>query len=145
MGLAGAIRFGQELGPLYQDRKTLCLCFDGSGARGKLRLTTSYGIPPSRTSRDLVKLARTSCRRAGIACGETYLPVGAGLEQTPISRRGFDVLTVHSGKLGRPLLAVHSRHDLPENLDLASLGNCGKLGESIPALLAEWSAEGRKM
>jgi hypothetical protein len=137
MGLAGAIRFGQQFGASYHGRETLCLCYDGAGAEGKLRLTTSYGVPPVRTSRELVKLALSFCRRAGIACGETYLPVGAGLEQTPIAHRGFDVLTVHSGRLGHPLFAVHSPGDLPENLHLASLENCGKLGESIPVLLAE--------
>jgi acetylornithine deacetylase/succinyl-diaminopimelate desuccinylase-like protein len=137
MGLAGAVKFIQELGGTYDGRKCFCLSYDGAGAEGKLRFTTRYGMPPVRTSGELRDLAITFCESQGIECHETFLPVGAGLEQTPLSYHGFDVITVHSGGLGRPLLAVHSRGDVPENLDLASIEKCGKLGEAVAYLLAE--------
>lgn len=137
MGLAGAVRFAQELGAAYNNRKTYCISYDGAGAEGKLRLTTRYGMPPVRTSGELAELALSFCRSRGFECAETYLPVGAGLEQTPIYSRGFEVITVHSGKLAHPLLSVHSRRDVPENLDPVSMEKCGRLGEALAYMLAE--------
>ncbi len=136
-GLAGAIRFAQELGDTYSGRETFCLSYDGAGAQGKLRLTSRYGIPPVRTSRVLAGLVKEYCGDAGIDCSETYLPVGAGLEQTPLSLRGIDVITVHSGKLGKALLAVHSPNDVPDNLDADAVERSGSVGEALVQILAK--------
>jgi len=136
-GLAGAVRFAQDLGFTYNDRKTYCVSYDGAGASGKIRLTSRYGMPPVRTSRNLVKAIGSFLTEEGIESNETYLPVGAGLEQTPLSCRGFEVVTVHSGKLSREVLAIHSPGDRPENLDIGAMEKCGRIGEAVTAFLSD--------
>jgi hypothetical protein len=136
-GLAGAVKFAQELGFTYNGRKTYCVSYDGAGAAGKLRVTSRYGIPPVRTSRKLVEVISRFCSEEGIECYETYLPVGAGLEQTPLSYRGFDVVTVHSGKLGRAVLAIHSPEDTIKNLDREAMERCGLVGEAVAEIIAK--------
>lgn len=136
-GLAGAVKFAQELGFTYNGRKTYCVSYDGAGAAGKLRVTSRYGIPPVRTSRELVEVVGRFCREQGIECDETYLPVGAGLEQTPLSYRGFEVVTVHSGKLDRAVLAIHSPDDTVEHLDAGAMERCGSVGEAVAERLAK--------
>jgi Zn-dependent M28 family amino/carboxypeptidase len=130
-GLAGAVRFVQEMSPGYNGRRTYCVNYDGAGAAGKIRLTSRYGIPPVKTSEELVDIIKRYCREHDLACHETYLPVGAGLEQTPMFHRGFEAVTIHSGKLDRAVLAIHSPDDRPENLDVPSMESCGRAGEAV--------------
>lgn len=137
VGLAGAIRYVQRMGFTYNGRRTFCVSYDGAGAKGKLRLTSRYGIPPVRTSRELVSLAKELCKARNIDCVETYLPVGAGLEQTPISYRGFEVITIHSGKLDRTVLSIHSKNDRPDGIDTRAVERCGHLGEVVAHTLAK--------
>ncbi len=135
-GLAGAVRFMQDHRGDYSGKSTYCIAYDGAGAPGKIRVTSRYGLPPVRTSRRLVGLVLEQCTRLGYPAGEVTLPVGAGLEQTPVSHHGIEVVTVHSGKLGRPVLAVHSAGDVLENIDPDALGRCGRLGSEVLEALA---------
>lgn len=138
-GLAGAIRFMQKYRSAYREEPTYCIAYDGAGASGKIRVTSSYGLPPVRTSHRLAELVLGECARLGYPSSETSLPVGAGLEQTPVSHHGIEVVTIHSGKLGRPLLAVHSPGDIPEHIDRDALERCGHIGQSVLLGLATLS------
>lgn len=144
-GLAGAVRFLQKESVSYKDRETFCVSYDGAGASGKIRVTSRYGIPPKKTSRELAGLIGRFCSERNFACQETYLPVGAGLEQTPVSFRGYDVVTIHSGKLGKAVLSIHSALDRPENLDPRAMEECGKIGLHVVKALSERKKESKAM
>jgi acetylornithine deacetylase/succinyl-diaminopimelate desuccinylase-like protein len=135
-GLAGAVRFMQAHRRHYREKAAYCIAYDGAGASGKIRVTSGYGLPPVRTSRRLAGIVLEECTRLGYPCGEVSLPVGAGLEQTPVSHHGIEVITIHSGGLGRPVLAVHSRRDGPGNIDPGALDRCGRLGRAVVLALA---------
>jgi Zn-dependent M28 family amino/carboxypeptidase len=127
-GLAGAMRYIQKYSQDFDPKRSFFVNYDGVGAEGKITITTKYGIPPTIASRKLSELAIKIASQKGIKASEGYVPIGAGFDQFPIAARGFETVTISSGKFGPAILSIHSSHDCLENVSLEALQKTGDIG-----------------
>jgi len=93
-GMCGALRYIQVHADEYDRENTYVINLDGLGVGNGVNLVTRYGIPPTRTTRTLRNLFRTSSEALGIRVSERYLPIGVGLDSIPIASRGFETVTL---------------------------------------------------
>ncbi len=128
--LAGvrALARGEALG--WDLEPTLVINLDGVGGPGPVGVV---GRDPA------VGWVLDRASEAGIGARRVCLPPGAATDATILERVCRRVVTLTSGKLSPAVLAVHSRRDVPENLDPGALVEAADLLE----VLARAWAEGR--
>ena len=126
-GMCGALRYIQAHADAYNRENTYVINLDGLGVGKGVNLVTRYGIPPTRTTRTLANLFRTSGEALGIRVSERYLPIGVGLDSIPIASRGFETVTLTASGVGSVALKIHSKHDQSELLNAESLQQVGEL------------------
>ena len=126
-GMCGALRYIQAHADEYDRQNTYVINLDGLGVGNGVNLITRYGIPPTRTTRTLRNLFRTSSEALGIRVSERYLPIGVGLDSIPIASRGFETVTLTSKGVGSVALKIHSKQDQSELLNAESLQQVGEL------------------
>jgi hypothetical protein len=127
-GLCGAIRFMEEKGKDYDKQSSFFINFDGPGADGNIIITSSYAIPPIHTGGLLTPLAFKIAKEDGYKTIKGYIPLGAGLDQFPISMYGFPVITISSGKiLSKIIFAIHTENDTMELISKKALEQSGNL------------------
>ena len=126
-GMCGALRYIQAHVDEYDRENTYVINLDGLGVGNGVNLITRYGIPPTRTTRTLRNLFRTSSEALGIRASERYLPIGVGLDSIPIASRGFETVTLTARGVGRVALKIHSKQDRSELLNAESLQQVGEL------------------
>ena len=126
-GMCGALRYIQTHADTYDRENTYVINLDGLGVGNGVNLVTRYGIPPTRTTRTLRNLFRTSSEALGIAVSERYLPIGVGLDSIPIASRGFETVTLTARGVGGVALKIHSKQDRSELLNAESLQEVGEL------------------
>jgi Zn-dependent M28 family amino/carboxypeptidase len=117
LGLLGAIRFINKYAPSYDLGNTYFINLDGPGAKGRIIYVTGFGIPPVRTCNKLRVLTGEIVREK-LSAGSLTLFVGAALDIIPVAARGFEAISISSGALSKPFLAVHSKNDRIEMLTL---------------------------
>ena len=126
-GMCGALRYIQAHADEYDRENTYVINLDGLGVGNGVNLITRYGIPPTRTTRTLRNLFRTSSEVLGIRVSERYLPIGVGLDSIPIASRGFETVTLTARGVGGVALKIHSKQDRSELLNAESLQQVGEL------------------
>lgn len=126
-GMCGALRYMQKHADEYNCNRTYVINLDGLGVGSSVNAITRYGIPPVRTTRTLAEVLRRSGESLGITVSERYLPIGVGLDSIPIASRGFEVVTLAAGDVGRVALKIHSKADRSDLLDVESLQQVGAL------------------
>ena len=126
-GMCGALRYVQTHADEYDRENTYVINLDGLGVGDGVNLVTRYGIPPTRTTRTLANLFRTSSEALGIQVSERYLPIGVGLDSIPIASRGFETVTLTAGDVGSAALRIHSKRDRSDLLNVESLQQVGEL------------------
>ena len=126
-GMCGALRYIQAHADEYDPENTYVINLDGLGVGNGVNLITRYGIPPTRTTRTLRNLFRTSSEALGIPVSERYLPIGVGLDSIPIASRGFETVTLTARGVGSVALKIHSKQDQSELLNAESLQQVGEL------------------
>ncbi len=126
-GMCGALRYIQAHADEYDRENTYVINLDGLGVGNGVNLITRYGIPPTRTTRTLRNLFRTSSEALGIRVSERYLPIGVGLDSIPIASRGFETVTLTAKGVGSVALKIHSKQDQSELLNAESLQQVGEL------------------
>ena len=126
-GMCGALRYMQKHADKYNRNRTYVINLDGLGVGNSVNMVTRYGIPPVRTTRTLTEIFRTSGESLGIEVSERYLPIGVGLDSIPIASRGFEVVTLTAGDVGKVALKIHSKHDRGDLLNVESLQQVGEL------------------
>ncbi|MCY3741778.1 MAG: M28 family peptidase [Candidatus Poribacteria bacterium] len=126
-GMCGALRYIQTHADEYDRENTYVINLDGLGVGDGVNLVTRYGIPPTRTTRSLSDLFRTSGEALGIQVSDRYLPIGVGLDSIPIASRGFETVTLTARGVGSVALKVHSKRDRSELLNTESLQQVGEL------------------
>ena len=126
-GMCGALRYIQAHADEYDRENTYVINLDGLGVGNGVNLVTRYGIPPTRTTRTLRNLFRTSSEALGIRVSERYLPIGVGLDSIPIASRGFETVTLTASGVGSVALKIHSKQDQSELLNAESLQQVGEL------------------
>ena len=126
-GMCGALRYIQAHADEYDRENTYVVNLDGLGVGNGVNLITRYGIPPTRTTRTLRNLFRTSSEALGIRLSERYLPIGVGLDSIPIASRGFETVTLTARGVGSVALKIHSKQDRIELLNAESLQQVGEL------------------
>jgi hypothetical protein len=126
-GMCGALRYIQAHADTYNRENTYVINLDGLGVGNGVNLVTRYGIPPTRTTRTLKNLFRTSSEALGIAVSERYLPIGVGLDSIPIASRGFETVTLTASGVGSVALKIHSKQDRSELLNVESQQQVGEL------------------
>ena len=126
-GMCGALRYIQAHADEYDRENTYVINLDGLGVGNGVNLVTRYGIPPTRTTRTLRNLFRTSSEALGIRISERYLPIGVGLDSIPIASRGFETVTLTASGVGSVALKIHSKQDQSELLNAESLQQVGEL------------------
>ena len=126
-GMCGALRYIQAHADEYDPENTYVINLDGLGVGNGVNLITRYGIPPTRTTRTLRNLFRTSSEALGIRLSERYLPIGVGLDSIPIASRGFETVTLTARGVGSVALKIHSKQDQSELLNAESLQQVGEL------------------
>ena len=126
-GMCGALRYIQAHADEYDRENTYVINLDGLGVGDGVNLITRYGIPPTRTTRTLRNLFRTSSEALGIRVSERYLPIGVGLDSIPIASRGFETVTLTARGVGSVALKIHSKQDQSELLNAESLQQVGEL------------------
>ena len=126
-GMCGALRYIQAHADEYDRENTYVINLDGLGVGNGVNLITRYGIPPTRTTRTLGNLFRTSSEALGIRVSERYLPIGVGLDSIPIASRGFETVTLTARSVGSVALKIHSKQDRIELLNAESLQEVGEL------------------
>ena len=126
-GMCGALRYIQTHADEYDPENTYVINLDGLGVGNGVNLITHYGIPPTRTTRTLGNLFRTSSEALGIRVSERYLPIGVGLDSIPIASRGFETVTLTARGVGSVALKIHSKQDRIELLNAESLQQVGEL------------------
>ena len=126
-GMCGALRYIQAHADAYNRERTYVINLDGLGVGKGVNLITRYGIPPTRTTRTLSDLFRTSSEALGIPVSERYLPMGVGLDSIPIASRGFETVTLTASGVGSVALKIHSKQDRSELLNEESLQQVGEL------------------
>ncbi|MDE0682157.1 MAG: M28 family peptidase, partial [Candidatus Poribacteria bacterium] len=126
-GMCGALRYIQTHADEYDRENTYVINLDGLGVGDGVNLVTRYGIPPTRTTRALSDLFRTSGEALGIQVSDRYLPIGVGLDSIPIASRGFETVTLTARGVGSVALKVHSKRDRSELLNTESLQQVGEL------------------
>jgi hypothetical protein len=126
-GMCGALRYIQAHADTYNRENTYVINLDGLGVGNGVNLITRYGIPPTRTTRTLKNLFRTSSEALGIAVSERYLPIGVGLDSIPIASRGFETVTLTASGVGSVALKIHSKQDRSELLNVESQQQVGEL------------------
>ena len=126
-GMCGALRYIQAHADTYNRENTYVINLDGLGVGNGVNLITRYGIPPTRTTRTLGNLFRTSSESLGIRVSERYLPIGVGLDSIPIASRGFETVTLTARGVGSVALKIHSKQDQIELLNAESLQEVGEL------------------
>lgn len=139
VGLGGAIRLLQDemFNRRFDPRRTFIVNFDGTGAKGKILITDSYGIPAIQTGEKLSTLAADICKQLGFNCRRSWLPTGALMDHIPFSCHGYQSITISSGGWNKAVLSMHSKKDVVENIDEESLENCFKLGYEIGQRLSQ--------
>ena len=133
-GMCGALRYIQRrsctmhpIERLAKNEKTFVINLDGLGVGNSVNIITRYGIPPTRTARELAEALRASGEALGIKTRERYFPIGVGFDSIPFASRGFEAVTLTSGDVGKVALKVHSKHDRGELLNVESLQRVGEL------------------
>ena len=126
-GMCGALRYIQAHADAYDRENTYVINLDGLGVGNGVNLITRYGMPPTRTTRTLRNLFRTSGEALGIQVSERYLPIGVGLDSIPIASRGFETVTLTARGVGGVALKIHSKQDRSELLNAESLQQVGEL------------------
>ena len=126
-GMCGALRYIQAHADEYDPENIYVINLDGLGVGNGVNLITRYGIPPTRTTRTLRNLFRTSSEALGIRLSERYLPIGVGLDSIPIASRGFETVTLTARGVGSVALKIHSKQDQSELLNAESLQQVGEL------------------
>ncbi|MXV74711.1 Zn-dependent exopeptidase M28 [Candidatus Poribacteria bacterium] len=126
-GMCGALRYIQTHADEYDRENTYVINLDGLGVGDGVNVVTRYGIPPTRTTRALSDLFRTSGEALGIHVSDRYLPIGVGLDSIPIASRGFETVTLTARGVGSVALKVHSKRDRSELLNTESLQQVGEL------------------
>lgn len=126
-GMCGALRYVQAHADEYDRENTYVINLDGLGVGDGVNLVTRYGIPPTRTTRTLRNLFRTSSEALGIRVSERYLPIGVGLDSIPIASRGFETVTLTARGVGSVALKIHSKQDQSGLLNAESLQQVGEL------------------
>ena len=133
-GMCGALRYIQRrsctrhpIERLAKNEKTFVINLDGLGVGNSVNVITRYGIPPTRTARELAEALCASGEALGIKTRERYFPIGVGFDSIPIASRGFEAVTLTSGDVGKVALKVHSKHDRGELLNVESLQRVGEL------------------
>lgn len=127
-GLCGAVRFMEKEGYKYDKEKTYFINFDGPGAEGNIIITSSYGIPPCHTGGILTPLSLKIAKELKYPVTKGYIPLGAGLDQFPVSVYGFPVITVSCGKLfSKIIFAIHSEYDRMDLISRHALERAGNL------------------
>ena len=119
---------GEALG--WDLEPTLVINLDGVGGPGPVGVV---GHDPA------VGWVLDRASEAGIGARRICLPPGAATDATILERVCRRVVTLTSGKLSPAILAIHSRRDMPENLDPGALVEAADLLE----VLARAWAEGR--
>ncbi len=116
MGLCGALEFlkkhEKEL-----SKKTIIINVDGIGDGNTLILTTKFGIPPRKTSKQIHALLKKVAEKNGIKVKEGWLPFGAGLDHIPFAVKGYESVTVHLSSF-KDAFFVHTSKDTPERVNL---------------------------
>lgn len=116
MGLCGAVEFLKNYGnDLSKD--AVIINVDGIGKGKNLIITTKFGIPPRRTSREVYKLIKKVGEKNGLRVKEGWLPLGAGLDHIPFATRGYESITIHLSSL-KDAFFVHTPKDTPEEVDV---------------------------
>lgn len=131
LGLLGAIRFIIKYAPSLDLKSTYFVNLDGPGAKGRIIYVTGFGIPPVRTCNKLRAIAGEIVKEKGLPARDSTLLVGAALDIIPVAARGYEAISISSGALSKPFLAVHSKNDRIENVDPETLGRCGELAYEI--------------
>lgn len=130
-GLVGAMRYIQKYSQDFEPKRSFFINYDGVGDGSKLTITAKYGVPPTIASRKLSELALNIASQKWIKASKGYVPVGAGFDQFPIAARGFETITISSGKLSSTIFNIHSQHDRFENVSMKALQNAGSIGFEI--------------
>jgi len=127
-GLCGAIRFMETYSGDYDKENSYFINFDGPGAEGNIIITSRYAIPPVYTGGLLSPLACKIAGDEGYDIIKGYIPLGAGLDQFPVSIYGFPVITIASGKIcSKIIFAIHTENDTLDLISEKALGRCGNL------------------
>lgn len=127
-GLCGAIAFMEEKEKEYDRNNSYFINFDGPGSEGNIIITSYYAIPPVYTGGLLTPLAYKIAGNEDYNITKGYIPLGAGLDQFPVSIYGFPVITIASGKLfSRVIFAIHTEQDNMSLISEKALGRSGNL------------------
>ncbi|MFQ5525305.1 MAG: M28 family peptidase [Thermoanaerobaculia bacterium] len=133
--MVGAMRWLERHWQELVDRPVLVLNLDGAGIPGRVALLERYGLG-RRFSARLSVVARGAARDLGLEVRGAMLPPAMGVDAIPFAHRGIESLTLASGSLGRPVLAVHSKHDRGDNLGPRALEDVARLTVAMVALLS---------
>jgi hypothetical protein len=139
-GLCGAValatdeRFVEQFPP----ERSIVVNLDGLGSKGRLRVTDRHGIPPVRSGPLVADLCREVSRRFGLDVSMNWLPTGAGMDHVPFAAHGYQSVTLSTAGWNAAFLAMHTRRDTPERLDVQTLEHafavCQEIVDSIPSM-----------
>jgi hypothetical protein len=116
MGLCGAIEFlKNHQKELPED--VVIINIDGIGNGKSLIITTKFGVPPKRTSKDVYKTLKGIAEKRGLKTKEGWLPFGAALDHIPFAVKGYESLTLHLSS-SKDSFFVHTRWDIPEKVNI---------------------------
>lgn len=134
--MVGAMRWLAAHLDELRGRPVHALNFDGAGAPGRPVVLDSYGIF-HRFAPEITRAAAAAARDLGLALRRIWMPPGIGVDAIPFHHRGVPCLTFSSGALDRATIAVHSRHDVAEHLDAATLEAVARLAAKTALRLVE--------
>lgn len=141
--MVGAMRWLDAHLDGLRGRPVHALNFDGAGAPGRPVILESYGIF-HRFAPEIARAAAAAARDLGLALRRIWVPPAIGVDAIPFHHRGVPCLTFSSGALDRATIAVHSRHDVADHLDAATLEAVARLAAETAHRLAGSDPEMRQ-
>jgi hypothetical protein len=139
--MVGAMRWLDRHAAELSGRPVHALNFDGAGAPGRLVLLASYGVF-HRFAPHIESVSMEAARRLGLNPRRIWLPPAVGIDAIPFHHRGIACLTYSSGSLGPATMSVHSRRDVADHLDPATLEACARLACDVAIELARKDRRG---
>lgn len=133
--MVGATRWLERHRGELRGRPIWAINFDGVGNPGDVALLERFGFGRW-FSKHLSAVARSVAQELDIAVRGVLMPPAMGIDSIPFAHRGIDCLTIASGSLGRATMAIHSPHDVVDNLDRETLHRSVRLVAAMVESLA---------
>lgn len=133
MGMAGALRFIQRHQPEFDPHSSLFINYDSVGKAGKFLIISKRPILSyfqTKMGPDLSKLLLRAAKRSHIKVRMAHLIFGVGFDHLPIAVRGYEAVTLTSGRLSS-VFKFHTKGDNIFQVEEDALGQAGQVGYEL--------------